>query len=256
MRENREKLSRFASILERPFYGITDLLKRDILQALPLLRPWRSLHSEVGRYFRDPRSRLAFTFQGKYLGMSPFQCPSLFSILSFLEYEHGVWHPRGGCGAVSQVMARLARKMGARIQLGEPVTEVLFQGRRATGVRTATAEYRCDALVINSDFAHSMQKLVPDNLRRRWKDAKIAKKKYSCSTYMLYLGLDGAQEDLPHHTIYLSENYRQNLKDIDVNLRLPDDPSFYVQNASRHGLNTGTGRSQHSLCPGSSAAES
>ena len=33
--------------------------------------------------------------------MSPMKCPSLFTILSFLEYEHGVWHPIGGCGAVS-----------------------------------------------------------------------------------------------------------------------------------------------------------
>ncbi len=231
MTENRDKLSRFSSILERPFYSIRDLLRRDIFQALPLLRPWRSLHSEVGRFFDDPRLKLAFTFQGKYLGMSPFQCPSLFSILSFLEYEHGVWHPTGGCGAVSQVMARLARKMGAKIRVDEPVTELLFNGQQATGVRTTKGTYECDALVINADFAHAMQRLVPDRIRRRWTDRKIARKKFSCSTFMLYLGVDGLQEELPHHTIYLSKNYKQNLQDIDVNGRLPSDPSFYVQNA-------------------------
>ena len=32
--------------------------------------------------------------------MSPFRCPSLFTILAFMEYEHGVFHPTGGCGAV------------------------------------------------------------------------------------------------------------------------------------------------------------
>jgi phytoene desaturase len=41
--------------------------------------------------------------------MSPFKCPSLFSILSFLEYEHGVFHPIGGCGAVTKAMARVAQ---------------------------------------------------------------------------------------------------------------------------------------------------
>ena len=229
--ENREKLARFAPILERPFYGLRDLLRGDTLRALPLLRPWRSLHREVGRFFDDPRLKLAFTFQGKYLGMSPFQCPSLFSILSFLEYEHGVWHPVGGCGAVSQVMARLARNMGAKIHVDEAVTEVLFRGRKATGVRTTKGVYDCDALVINADFAHAMHRLVPDHIRRRWTNRKIAKKKFSCSTYMLYLGLDGTQEELPHHTIYLSRDYQQNLQDIDVKRRLPTDPSFYVQNA-------------------------
>ena len=231
MTENRDKLARFSSILERPFYSLRDLFRRDIFQALPLLRPWRSLHKEVGRFFDDPRLKLAFTFQGKYLGMSPFQCPSLFSILSFLEYEHGVWHPTGGCGAVSLVMARLAREMGAKIRVDEPVTEVLFDGRQAKGVRTTKGTYECDALVINADFAHAMKRLVPDHIRRRWTDRKIARKKFSCSTYMLYLGVDGLQEELPHHTIYLSKNYEQNLQDIDVNGRLPTDPSFYVQNA-------------------------
>jgi phytoene desaturase len=229
--ENRRKLKRFSSILERPFHGVRDLLRKDAILALPLLRPWRSLYHDVGRLFEDPRLKLAFTFQGKYLGMSPFQCPSLFSILSFLEYEHGVWHPIGGCGAVSQAMARLAREIGAKIQVDEPVTQVLFDGRKATDVRTTRGLYPCDALVINADFAHAMRSLVPDSIRRRWTDRKISKKKFSCSTYMLYLGVDGTQGEVPHHTIYLSKDYEKNLEDIDVNHQLPTDPSFYVQNA-------------------------
>ncbi len=232
MTENREKLARFAPILERPFYGLSDLLRRDTFRALPQLRPWRSLHSDVGKTFDDPRLKLAFTFQGKYLGMSPFQCPSLFSILSFLEYEHGVWHPTGGCGAVSQVMARLARDMGVKMKLDEPVQEVMFDDRRATGVRTDKGSYSCDAMVINADFAHAMSELVPDSIRRRWTDRKISRKKFSCSTFMLYLGVDGIEGDLPHHTIYLSKDYEQNLRDIGKDYRLPQDPSFYVQNAS------------------------
>lgn len=231
MDANRDKMNRFASILERPFDGISDLLKRDTLAALPLLRPWRSLHQESGKYFRDPRLKLAFTFQGKYLGMSPFQCPSLFSILSFLEYEHGVWHPTGGCGAISQAMARLARSMGAKIRLGETVNELLFRGKKVVGLRTNENVYAADAVVVNADFAHAMTNLVPDQIRRKWNNRTIARKKYSCSTYMLYLGIDGKYPELPHHTIYLSKDYQSNLKDI-AQGRLSKDPSFYVQNAS------------------------
>jgi phytoene desaturase len=83
--DNRKKLSRFQYVLENPFAGWRSMLSWPLIKMLPLLRPWNSLDSELGRYFRDPRVRLAFSFQSKYLGMSPFQCPSLFSILSFLE---------------------------------------------------------------------------------------------------------------------------------------------------------------------------
>ena len=134
--------------LETPFLGWRDLFSRRILKMLPSLHPWLSLDQELARYFSDPRIRLAFSFQSKYLGMSPYRCPSLFSILSFLEYEHGVYHPMGGCGAVTDCMARIARELGVNIHLGEEAKEIVFHGLRAVGVRTATETYPADALVV------------------------------------------------------------------------------------------------------------
>jgi phytoene desaturase len=163
--------------------------------------------------------------------MSPFKCPSLFSILSFLEYEHGVFHPIGGCGAVSTAMARIATDMGVDIRYEEPVEGLEFDGRRITAVRTPRGTYAADATVVNADFARSMTRLVPDRLRRRWSDRKIASRRFSCSTFMLYLGIDGRYDDVPHHTIYLSKDYRENLADIERRHLLSTDPSMYVQNA-------------------------
>ena len=163
--------------------------------------------------------------------MSPFRCPSLFSILSFLEYEYGVLHPVGGCGAVTDALARVARRLGVEIQLDEPVEEVLFQGRRATGVRTNRGVYEADAVVINADFARAMTRLFPDEKLRRWNERKMARKKFSCSTFMLYLGIEG-RYDLPHHNIYVAADYERNLDEIENRHVLSRDPSFYVQNAS------------------------
>lgn len=233
MADNRVKLEKFAPCLQSPFIGWTSLLQTRLLAVLPYLKPWKSLHAELASYFRDPRLQLAFTFQSKYLGMSPFQCPSLFSILSFLEYEHGVWHPIGGCNALSHGMARVATELGVSIRLNEPVEEILFEGRRAVGVRLATGELRADAVVVNADFGHAMTTLVPARHRRRWTDATIARKRFSCSTFMLYLGLEGRCDQLAHHNIYVAQNYRQNLDEIEHQHVLTEDPSFYVQNPCR-----------------------
>ncbi|MEI6255414.1 MAG: phytoene desaturase family protein [Planctomycetota bacterium] len=232
MNANREKFERFAPFMEQSFESWMDLASPDLLKLMPLLKPWKSLDSELGTFFSDERIRLAFTFQSKYLGMSPFRCPSLFSILSFLEYEHGVFHPIGGCGAVSAAMARLATDMGVEIHYGEAVLSLEFAGRRIKSATTARATYEADATVVNADFARTMTRLVPDRLRRRWSDRKIASKRFSCSTFMLYLGIEGRYDDIPHHTIYLSENYRENLANIETLHRLGGDPSMYVQNAS------------------------
>ena len=98
------------------------------------------------------------------------------------------------------------------------------------GVRTATNTHRADAVVVNADFARAMERLVPDQLRRGWTNKKLAKKKYSCSTFMMYLGVEG-EFNLPHHTIHIAENYEQNLDDIENKHVLSQDSSFYVQNA-------------------------
>lgn len=229
--DNRGKFERFRPCIESSFDGWSDLLSLRMLKLLPSVRPWRSLDGELAAYFSDPRLRLAFSFQSKYLGMSPFRCPSLFSILSFLEYEYGVFHPIGGCGAVTAAMARVAGEIGVEIRLSEPVREILFAERRAVGVRTDRGEYRSDAILINADFARAMSRLVPDRLRRKWTDRRIGVKKFSCSTFMLYLGIEGLYERVPHHTIYIAEDYERNLAEIESRHVLSEDPSFYVQNA-------------------------
>ncbi|MFM7056774.1 MAG: phytoene desaturase family protein [Planctomycetota bacterium] len=231
MNENRVKLERFRPILESPFSSLLDLLRPAVLQAAPWVRPWRSVADDLGRHFSDPRLVTAFSFQSKYLGMSPFQCPSLFTILAFLEYEYGVWHPLGGCAAVSERMAAIAEEMGVEICYGEEVESLQFEGRRVVGLRTAAGERACDALIINADFARAMERLVPDGLRRRWSNRRLAGARYSCSTWMMYLGVEGLQRELPHHTIYIAKDYERNLREIEEGRELPEDPSFYVQNA-------------------------
>lgn len=231
MADNREKFRRFAPILQRPFSSILDCLSPDLLKALPLIRPWASVDADLNRHFEDPRTRLAFSFQSKYLGMSPFQCPSLFTILSFLEYEYGVFHPRGGCGEVSKAMANAAQSLGATIKLDTPVEEILFTGRRATGVRTADATEHADAVVINADFGDAVTRLIPADMRRKYTDRKVDRKKYSCSTFMMYLGIDGRYDDLEHHTIFLADDYEKNLQQIQTRRETPTNPSVYVQNA-------------------------
>ena len=229
--ENRGKLEAFRPILEKPFNGIGDLLDPKVLSALRHLNPHRSVERDLRRFFADPRTRLIFSFQTKYLGMSPFRCPSLFTILSFLEYEHGVYHPMGGCGAVMESMAANARDSGVDIRVNEDVTKLHFDGKQVKAVETEQGIYPCDAVVINADFARAMQRLVPDNLRRRWTDRKLEKKRYSCSTFMMYLGIEGKIPDLEHHTILLAGDYVRNIREIEERRVLTETPSVYVQNA-------------------------
>ena len=233
IRDNRRKLELMTPILRRPIRGLSDLVSLDTMRVGPALRPWQSLYDHLTGYFRHEGVRLAMSFQSKYLGMSPFECPELFSILPFIEYEYGIWHPTGGCNALVHGMAEACREMGVEIRCGQPVQQVLFEGQRAVGVAVDGQEHRHDHVVINADASWALKNLVPEKLRpRALKDATLDGKRYSCSTFMMYLGVDGGVE-LPHHTIYTSRSYVQNLRDIAERGTISQDPSTYVCNPSR-----------------------
>jgi phytoene desaturase len=237
--DNRRKLASFRPVLEQAFSRPADLVTPAMLAALPYLRPFSTVDRDLRRYFSDPRVRLAFSFQTKYLGMSPFQCPSLFTILSFLEYEHGVFHPIGGCGAVTESMAALARRMGVEFRVGVSVDRILYENGEAVGIEAAGERFAAGTIVVNGDFGHAARRLIPEAMRPRWTDRKLERAKLSCSTFMLYLGIEGDLDGLGHHTIVLSKDYEKNIQDIAQGV-LPDRPSFYVQ----HG-----GATDRSLAP-------
>lgn len=236
IRDNRAKLALMEGLLRRPIRGVLDLLDLDTMRVGRMLHPTLSVHDLLSRYFTNEHVRLAVAFQSKYLGMSPYDCPSLFTILPFIEYEFGVWHPEGGCHGLMLALARVAEAAGGTIRTGAAVQAITFAGKRATGVVVDGEALGHDAVVVNADATWALKHLIPADVRGRlgdWgNDAAIDTRRYSCSTFMLYLGIDG-DLDLPHHTIYTSAGYRQNLEDITTGGRLSDDPSFYVCNASR-----------------------
>ena len=231
VKQNRKKLELSKQCLQTPWTSPLNVMSKRAIRVATVLKPWASVAGDLGKHFDDERIRLAMSFQTKYLGMSPFHAPSLFTILSFLEYEHGIFHAKGGLGSITARMGEIAREMGVDIRCDTPVKSLIYEGKTVTGVRIEGKEIHADKVVVNADFAHAMTTLVPDEKRKKWSNKKLEKKGYSCSTFMLYLGVD-KQYDLPHHQIYASSSYEKNLEDITNHRMTWDDPSVYVQNAS------------------------
>ena len=230
MDENRRKLEAFTPVLRNAIRSPFDLASISGLKAARYIKPWESVYANLARRFKDERVRLAMCFQSKYLGMSPFDCPSLFTILPFIEYEYGVWHPEGGINTLFEAIGGACEQLGVRFRTGSPVESIAFDGRRANGVVVDGELHECDQVVINADASWSIRNLLPSELRPKgWSDREVEKKKYSCSTWMSYVALDG-EVDLPHHTICFSPDYRKNLDDITNGLKVTDEPSMYFCN--------------------------
>ena len=226
------RFRRLYPCLKVPYSSVGSLFSANLVKAIPHLSLTRKLYNLLKNYFRDEDLAIAFTFQAKYLGMSPWECPGLFAILSYIEHAFGVYHTMGGLSENSRAMAEVARANGAEIRLNSPVKKILLQGRDAAGVELESGEkISADEVVIAADFAYAMENLFPPGFLKKYSSKKLAKKKFSCSTFMLYLGLDRVY-DLPHHTIFFAHNYRRNVEEVFNRKTLSRDVSFYIRNAS------------------------
>lgn len=230
MKDHAAKLRAIYPCLQKPYHKLSSYLRSELLRVIPYIATTKTVVDVLDEYFKDDRLKLAFTFQAKYLGMSPWKCPALFTILSYTEYKYGIYHVQGGLCQISEAMARVAREDGAEIRLSSPVKEVRFEGRNAKGVTLENGEFlEADHVIMNADYAHAMVNLMNGHSKAA---EEMGGKKYSCSTFMLYLGLDKIYEDEPHHHILFADDYARNVEEIRGETEVSKDMSIYVRNSS------------------------
>lgn len=230
MTDHARKLKTIYPCLLRPYHELTSLLSPSLLKALPYVATSKSVMDVLDEYFTDDRLKLAFTFQAKYLGMSPWNCPALFSIIAYIEYQFGIYHVQGGLCKISAAMSQVVVENGGTIRLSSPVREVIFAGHNATGVLLENGEtLHCDDVIMNADYAHAATSLLNGHSQPA---AALERKKYSCSTFMMYLGLDTIYPNEPHHHVVFADDYAANVADIQSQRQVSDDMSVYIRNAA------------------------
>jgi phytoene desaturase len=221
MDDHAEKLRAIYPCLQKPYQTLGSYLSPSLLKALPYVATGKSVVDVLDGYFTDDRLKLAFTFQAKYLGMSPWRCPALFSILSYTEYRYGIYHVQGGLCRISDGMARVFEEHGGTLRRSA--------NGRVTGVLLEDGELlECDDAIVNADYAAAVTSILGS---RSQPAEKLERKKYSCSTFMLYLGLDTIYPDEPHHHVLFADDYRRNVEDIQGERVVSDDMSIYVRNS-------------------------
>ena len=232
MREQEIQYTSIKPLLQRPFSGVRDLFSLDVAKALPHLHAIDTVHGRLSRYFQDERLKQAFAFQSKYLGMSPWECPGTFTILSYMEHKYGLKHPIGGLNRIMDAMARVVMEFGGTVYTGCGVERVEVQNGRAVGVRLDNGErVAADDVVVGADFGYAANHLFEPGLLRKYTPERLDRKKLSCSAFMLYLGVNRPLT-MPHHNVLFAEDYRRNVDEITRHGTLSAQPSIYVHNPS------------------------
>lgn len=227
--------------VEKNFIKASDFFTARNLSLLNTLGATKKLYRHVSRYFRDDRLRQVFSMQSMYLGISPYEAPAVYTLLSYTELaEDGLWFSMGGTYALPTAMTALAQEKGVAIHTNAPVSRIVVEGGRATGLEIDDSFVPADIVLSNADLPYTYLDLLPPEARGPYTQPKLDGLTYTASAFMLYLGTDRPYPHLRHHNFLLTRDYKANFDAIFHTKTLPEDPSFYV-NCPAH--------TDPSLCP-------
>lgn len=215
--------------VEKNFLKPSDFFTPRNLGLLGTLGATQKLYAHVSKFFKDDRLRQVFSMQSMYLGISPYEAPAVYTLLSYTELaQDGLWFSMGGTYALPTAMAKLAVEKGVTIHVDTPVERIVVEKGRATGVVVSNSLQPADIVVSNADLPYTYLDLLPPEARGKYTQPALDKLSYTASAFMMYLGTDVRYEHLLHHNFFLTRDYKANFDAIFHTKDLPADPSFYV----------------------------
>lgn len=217
------------SFLSRSYRHFWDFYNPKMLVEGLKLKTFNDAYSSISKFVKDERLRKSLAFQTLYIGVSPYQGPSLYTMIPMIELFYGIYFIKGGMFAFAQSLQQLFLDLGGKLHLNTEVKEIIFEDKRAVGIRTSACQINGDAVICGADFPYAMANLIPDEKKRgKYTNKKIDSLEYSCSCFLMYLGVDKKYPVKALHSIYFAEDFKKNVDQLFETGELPDDPSFYI----------------------------
>ncbi|MBC9784223.1 phytoene desaturase [Heliobacterium chlorum] len=222
--------------IEKSFTKPSDFFNIDTLIGMMQLRTLNNMYDDIARFIKDERLRISLTFQAIYLGVSPFDAPSIYTLIGYVEHGlSGVWYPKGGMNAITQALVKLLGEFGGSLRVNAEVEQILIEQGRAVGVRLANGEVlKADVVISNADFPYTMENLVPGSHRGKYTPQKLNSMEVTCGAFMLYLGVNRRYDNLHLHNIYFTPDYKYSMDELFTRQQLPQDPAMYVYRPTKY----------------------
>jgi phytoene desaturase len=110
----------FVELADKPFLSLMDMLK--VAPDLIKMQSYKSVYDYVSQYIKDDFLRQCFSFHPLLIGGNPFDAPSIYAMIHYLERQWGIHYAIGGTGAIVQAMTRLFEELGGKIHLNAEVS--------------------------------------------------------------------------------------------------------------------------------------
>ena len=212
------------------FSQLHTLMKKEVIgksgKLISLLT--RPLHSRVRRFVKSKALQQILEYPMVFLGTSPFKAPSMYSLMSALDFREGVYYPKRGMYSIIELLVSLGKDLGVQYHTDSAVKRITVTNGKSSGIVLETGEsIPADVVISNADL-HFTETTLLNPSARSYPESFWEKKEAGISALLLYIGVKGKLPQLEHHNLYFVDNWQKNFEDIYAKKNIPNEASLYV----------------------------
>ena len=185
----------------------------------------KKLYGYLNENFSDHRLKQLFSRYSTYVGGSPFNSPSILSLIWHVECQ-GVWRIAGGMYDLVKQIETISKRSDASFFYKNKVKKILMKNNKINGIELKNNKViDCDTVIFNGDPKALFDGLLGDEIQNAVSNNNINKR--SLSAYVWSFAAKTQGLDLLHHNVLFNKNYKSEFDDIKRG-EIPKDPTLYI----------------------------
>lgn len=194
---------------------------------------FKSMWKVLDKTFEHEETKVIFSLVAFFLGSTPFETPSIYSLLNYTELKHdGYWAVKGGMYSIVREIQKLLEQRGVEIITN---CEIISYENGTPNKVTAFIDqhgnkYTADVFVVNSDAASFRGKILK---KQKFNEEKLDTLDWTLSPFTIYLGVRKKLNNLIHHNYFLGDNFKEYADKIFKSTITPEKPYYYVNVTSK-----------------------
>jgi phytoene desaturase len=218
--------------LNHPMHKRRSFFKAGIFKTLNTVR-WKYLFNTLNGVnsasFTKPHTIQLFNRYATYTGSDPYKAPAMLCLIAHLEFNEGVFYPKGGMISITKALYKLALKKGVQFKFNTPVQRIIYHEGKVKGVVANNMNIVAHVVVSNADIYCTSRDLLNNEIESN----KLLKQERSSSALVFYWGINKQFPQLHLHNILFSKNYKSEFNHIFRYKKMYNDPTIYINITSK-----------------------
>lgn len=189
---------------------------------------FRNFWQQVSHYFSSEEARQIISLVSFFLGRTPFDTASVYTLLSYTEFRHdGYYNVKGGMYKIIEGFVDELSREKVEIKYNTEISAFIPENHNKlmSLVDDSGKKWNADIFVINADAAVFRGKIFG---RRKYSEEKLDKMEWTMGPLTMYLGIKCRLPGVHHHNYYLGSNFREYADKVFKNPEIMEKPYYYV----------------------------